>query len=86
MLQRATKQKMMFFGHVMRADGLEKEMMLACGEGRRRRGWPRKRWMEEILVGTKMGLEELREVVRNRSARRMLTMTFAMINRIDGTR
>src|SRR6218665_710121 len=28
--------------HVMRADGLEKEMMLACGEGRRRRGWPRK--------------------------------------------
>ncbi len=65
---------MMFFGHVMRADGLEKEMMLACGEGRRRRGRPRKRWMEEILVGTGMGLEELREVVRNRSAWRMLTM------------
>src|SRR6218665_2280526 len=86
LLQKAIRPKMMFFGHVMRADGLEKEMMLACGEGRRRRGRPRKRWMEEIVVGTKMGLEELREVVRNRSARRMLTMTFAMINRIDGTR
>ena len=33
----------------MRADGLEKEM-LACGEGRKRRGRPRKRWMVEILV------------------------------------
>jgi len=35
----------------MRADGLEKEMMLACGEGRRRRGQPRKRWMEEHEEG-----------------------------------
>ena len=23
----------MYFGHVMRADGMEKEMMLACDEG-----------------------------------------------------
>src|SRR6218665_1031884 len=60
LLQKAIRPKMMFFGHVMGADGLEKEMMLACGEGRR--GRPRKRWMGEILVGTKMGLEELREV------------------------
>ena len=47
MLERATRQKMMFFRHVMRADGVEKEIMLAYGEGRR--GRPRKRWMEEIL-------------------------------------
>jgi len=33
--QRTAKQKMLFFGHMMRANGLEKEMMLACGERRR---------------------------------------------------
>ena len=32
----------------MRSDGLEKEMMLACGEGRRKQGRPRKRWMDVI--------------------------------------
>jgi len=69
----------------MRADGLEKEMMLACGEGRRR-GRPSKRRMEEILVGTGMGLEGLREVVRNRRALWMMTTTVAKIHRINGTR
>src|SRR6218665_2282034 len=51
----------------MRAGGLEKEMMLACGEGGGRRERPKKRGMKEIMGGTGMGLEELREVVRNRS-------------------
>ena len=86
MLQRATRQKMIFFGQVMRADGLEKQMMLACGEGRRIKGWQRKRWMEEILVGAGMDLEELREAVRNRNTWRLLTVTVAKIHRIYGTR
>ena len=38
LLQRAIRQKMKFFGHVMREEGLEKEMILECEEGRRRRG------------------------------------------------
>ena len=83
MLQRIARQNMVSFGHVMRADGLEKEMMLACGEERRRREWPRKSWMEKILTGTWMGLEELKEVVRNCSEWRTLTMTVA---RIQGDR
>ena len=36
--QTAIRRKLGFFGYVMRSDGLEKRMMLACGEGRRRRG------------------------------------------------
>ena len=32
----------------MRSDGLEKRMMLAHGDGRRRRGRPRRKWMDEI--------------------------------------
>ena len=44
-----------------RADSLEKEMLWTCGEGRgvSRKGRPRKWWIEEILAGTGVGLEEL---------------------------
>ena len=38
--QIAIRRKLGFFGHVMRSDGLEKEMMLACGEGKRKTGTP----------------------------------------------
>jgi len=44
MLQQISiRRKLGFFLHVMRSDGLEKGMMLACGEGRKRRGRPRRR-------------------------------------------
>src|ERR1700733_6328717 len=84
--QRAARQKLIFFGDVMRADGLEKEMMLACGEGERRRGRPRKRWLEEIHEKTKMNLEELREATRDRDTWRRTIKAVARIPRIDGTR
>jgi len=45
--QTAIRRKLGFFGHVMQSDGLEKGMMLLCGEGRRR-GLPWRRWMDEI--------------------------------------
>ena len=48
----------------MRADGMEKEMMLACGEGVRRRGRPTQ-WMEEIHGRTAMNLAQLRDAVRS---------------------
>src|SRR6218665_4051107 len=35
--QTAIRRKLGFVGHVMQSDGLEKGMMLACGDGRRRR-------------------------------------------------
>ena len=44
----------------MRSDGLEKGMMLACGDGRRRRGRPRRRWMDELHEVTGMKRAELR--------------------------
>jgi hypothetical protein len=76
---------MAFFDHVMRANVLEKEMMLACGEGRRRRGRPRRRWMEEIHKRTKMNLEELRDTTEDRNTWRRLIMAVAKDPRINGT-
>ena len=84
--QRAIRQKLMYFGHVMRAEGLEKEMMLACGEGRRSRGRPRTRWMEEIYRRTAMSLAQLRDAVRSREDWRKLVTTVARVQRTDGTR
>ena len=45
--QTALRRKLGFFGHVMQSNGLEKGMMLAHGNGRRRRG-PRRKWMDMI--------------------------------------
>ena len=41
--QTALRRKLGFRGHAMRSDGLEKGMMLAHGDGRRRSGRPRRK-------------------------------------------
>ena len=43
------KLKLQYFGHLMwRADSLEKTLMLEKIEDKRRRGWPRMRWLGSI--------------------------------------
>jgi len=84
--QREAKHKMMFFGHVMRANGMEKDMMLACGEERWKRGRPRKRWMEEIHTMLGMSLAELRDVAEDREVWRKLSMKIDRTHRADSTR
>ena len=40
-----------YFGHlIQRTDSLEKTLMLAKTEGRRRRGWERMRWLDGITI------------------------------------
>jgi len=70
----------------MRSDVLEKGMMLVCGEGRRRRGRPRRRWMDEIHELTGMKLAELRDVTTERKKWRHLAMMAARVPRTDSTR
>ena len=63
------KLKLQYFGHLMwRADSFEKTLMLGKTEGRRRRGWQRKRWLDGITDSMNMGLGELRELVIDRGA------------------
>ena len=58
------KLKLQYFGHLMqRANLLEKTLMLAKTEGKRRRGQQRMRWLDSIVNSMDMNSSKLWKIV-----------------------
>ena len=69
LLERLMLKLKLQFGHLMRrTNSLKKSLMRGKIEGKRRRGWQRMRWLDNITDSNDMDLCKLQEIVKDRGA------------------
>ena len=65
---KVNKQKLSYFGHIMRSkDSLEKCILVGKCERKRKRGRQRMRWLDNLKDVAGKDLKELKEMVQDRS-------------------
>ena len=71
---------------MQRAHSLKKTLILGKIEGKRRKGWQRKKWLDSVIDSVDMNLSKLQEIVEDRGAWRAavgLQSTFCSLNVSD---
>ena len=66
-----------YFEHVIRANGMERQIMLGIMEGTRTRGRPRQKWIDSIKKDTNMNIRQFIEETLNRNEWRALCWRIA---------
>ena len=80
------KQRLGYFGHIIRARGMEQDIMLGKVQGKRRRGRPRTRWLEGVTKETDRSLKVLSELTQDRKTwRKYVQRVTRSRRRLDGT-
>ena len=74
----AKKRKLIWFGHVVKAKGtLANTILQGTVEGTRKRGRPKRIWMDDIKDWTGRNVEELLRLAENRSVWSRVVMNIA---------
>ncbi|XP_072048920.1 uncharacterized protein [Amphiura filiformis] len=72
LLSTVKKRKLKWYGHVTRSSGLSKTILQGTVQGKRRRGWQRKRWMDNIAQWTGVNFSQTQTLAHNRDRWRMV--------------
>ena len=82
LLSTIKERKMRYFGHIVRANGLQRVLMEGCVAGVRKRGKQRRKWTSDVLDWSGMSYADCVRLAHDRGAWRVLT---ANLRRGDGT-
>ena len=86
LIARIVEHQLKYFGHVVRAQNMESDIMLGTITGSRKRGRPRTRWLDKITLEASKTLGNLLRIARNRDEWRELVKAVARCrSRRDGT-
>ena len=78
LLATVQRRKLKWYGHVTRSDGLTKVILQGTVEGGRRRGRPKKSWIDNIAEWTGKSFAETQAMAHNRQEWRELTRKSVM--------
>ena len=73
LFQTVEQRKLSFFGHIMRRDSLQRNLLEGMVEGKRGRGRPRLQWSDNILQWAGLNFEQCKRMAQNRKRWRSVT-------------